>query len=430
MPLFGRRGSSNTFIQMLRNILNEGRELSKKDPERAKVVLREIHRLISYADANEKLSIENNKDEVIKILLEAGYLLFELGYKEISIDFFEMVKEYDPKLPDPYYQIAKILASQNIQLSYALANLQKAVELNPKFEDAMILMGDIYIIQGKFDETIKWYRNAFNISKNRMDILDKILSIDPNNRDALYSKLSYYKEKGDREAMVSIYLQLALLENKIELIDEGLKISPDNVQLLKEKAMFLIKQSKFKEAEKFLEEVEKLKPDDPELPVIKEMMVQKPLASESIFDETILEQAIPKVDDIIESAGNPESFRSMITAYISFNEFRENLKKAMEKLDVENAIILEELIKNGYDPGEFPFMDDLKVLIKPIEHFVKNNYNEAEKLLNEYVSKDQKNAYVWYYKYKVARIKGNENAAKNFRLMAIKLNPKLDKIEM
>jgi len=430
MPLLGRRGPSPTFIQMLRDTLNEGRELSKKDPERAKVMLRKIHRLISDADESERLAIENNKEEVIKILLEAGSLLFELSDKEKSIDFFEKVKEYNPKLPEPYYQIAKILASQNIQLSYALVNLQKAIELNPKFEDAMILMGDIYRMQGKIDETIKWYREAFNISKNRIDILDKILAIDPNNRDSLYSKLSYYKEKGDKESLANIYLQLALLENKIELIDEGLKISPDNFQLLKEKARFLINQGKFNEAEKFLEKVEKLKPDDPELTIIKEMMVQKPSTSESIFEDIIVEQAVPKVEEIIESANNPESLRSMITAYVSFNEFRENLKKAMEMLDVENAIILEELIKNGYNPEEFPFRDDLKAIIKPIEQFVKNNYDEAERLLNEYVSKNQRNAYAWYYKYKIAKIKGNENAAKNFRLMAMKLNPKLEKIEM
>jgi len=430
MPLFGRRSPSNTFIQTLRDILDEGKELSKKDPERARIVLREILRLINYANESEKLAIDNNKDEVIKILLDAAFLLFEMGFKELSVEFFEKVKEYDPKLPEPYYQIAKILSSQKIQLSYALANLQKAVELNPKFEDAMVLMGDIYVKLGRFDDAIKWYRESFNISKNRIDILDKILAIDPNNRDALYTKLSYYKEKGEKEALTNIYLQLALLENKIELIDEGLKISPDNVQLLKEKARFLINQGRFNEAEKFLEKVEKLKPDDPEIPIIKEMIVQKPSTSESIFEDIIVEQAVPKVEEIIESANNPESLRSMITAYISFNEFRENLKKAMEMLDVENAIILEELIKNGYNPEELPFRDDLKAIIKPIEQFVKNNYDEAEKLLNEYVSKKQKNAYAWYYKYKIAKIKGNENAAKNFRLMAMKLNPKLEKIEM
>ncbi len=431
MPLIGRRGPSQTFMQMLKDTLNEGRELAKTDPERAKVMLRKIHRLISDADESEKLAIESNKDEIIKILLEAGSLLFELGDKEKSIDFFEKVKEYNPKLPEPYFQIAKILASQNIQLSYALVNLQKAVELNPKYEDAMVLMGDIYRIQGNTIETIKWYREAFNISKNRIDILDRILSIDPNDRDALYHKLSYYREKGDKESMANIYLQLGILENKIELIDEGLKISPDNTQLLKEKARFLINQKKFNEAEKFLEKVEKLSPDDPELPILKALMLERPATVENIFEDIgIMEQALPKIEDIIESMKDPKSLRDMVTAYITYPEFRENLIKAMEKMDVEQAVVLEELIRNGYDPKEFPFNEDLKNLIPAVEFFVKQNYDDAEKLLNATVTKNQKNPYAWYYKYKTAKIKGNENAAKNFRLMALKLNPKIEKLEM
>ncbi len=384
MPLIRRRGTSNSFMQMLKDTLNEGIRLSRTDPERAKVMLRKIHRLISDADESEKLAIENNKDDVIRILYDAGSLLFELSDKEKSIDFFEKIKEYNPKLPEPYFQIAKILASQNIQLPYALVNLKRAVELNPKYEDAIVLMGDIYRIQGNIEETIKWYKEAFNISKNRIDILDRILSIDPNDKDALYSKLSYYREKGDKESMASIYLQLAILENKIELIDEGLKISPENIQLLKEKARFLINQKKFSEAEKFLEKVEKLNPGDPELPIIKALMVEKPVTVENIFEDIGI---------------------------------------------VEQAVILEDLIKNGYDPNEFPFSEDLKNLIPAVKYFVEQKYDD-EKLLNAFVSKNQRIAYAWYYKYKIAKIKGNEVAAENFRLMALNLNKNIEKLEM
>ncbi|MEM2117006.1 MAG: hypothetical protein QW754_04680, partial [Thermoplasmata archaeon] len=84
MPLLGRRPSVN-FITMLKDLLRQGEEEAKKDPNAAKVTLRKIHRMISDADPAERTAIEENKNDVINILLRAGELLFELNDKDKSI---------------------------------------------------------------------------------------------------------------------------------------------------------------------------------------------------------------------------------------------------------------------------------------------------------------------------------------------------------
>jgi tetratricopeptide (TPR) repeat protein len=420
MPLLGRRGPSTTFMQMLRDLLEQGRNEAKTNPNNAKVTLRKIHRLISDADQSEKMAIEENKEEVIKILLEAGELLFELSDKDKSIDYFEKVKELDPKNVKAWYEIGRILISQNLQIPYAIVNLKKAIELDPTNYKAMELLGDLFRIRHEDSEAIKWYREAMKYSENKIELLDKILAVNPNDMDALNEKLNFYISKGMKEEAAMIYLQLALSKNSLDLVDEGLKLLPNNPQLLKAKARMLLSMGKKSEAQQFIEKVEKLAPDDPELIILKSQMEEKEEVAEDLFGELTFGEEEPDENTLMIALYDPPTLRKHLKNFGSNESFREKLDRLLSSIGRSMDLLpaVEEILKAGVDlktiEDVFPEKDGIRA-------FVSGDKDSAEKFFNNIVQKDQKNPVAWYYKARIANEKGNKFAAKNFLSMAIRL---------
>lgn len=446
MPLFGRRAPSSNFIQMLKDLLEDGKAEAKVDPEKAKVTLRKIHRMISDADPNEKLAIDQNKKDVINILLEAGTLLFELSDKEKSIDYFEKVKEMDPNNARAWYEIGRILVSQNIQIPYATVNLKKALDLDKNNYRVMILLGDIYRIQRDNENAMKLYKEALGLSPEKLEILDRILSIDPSNRDALKEKLKYLLEKGDKEGAAQIYMQLGIIEDNIDFLDEWLKISPDNVSLLKEKARMLLKRGKKSEATQFIERVKKLSPDDPEIAILESMLVEKKAAvEEDLFGDLGISEIIgegstnfpeqekvgePDVNDLEQAISSGE-IKDMVSKYSNSETFIEKLNAVLSKYVGNYEILiptLEYALKSGIDKEKLKSLkESLGPIFDAISYFLQDKLDDAEKILNTIVLKDQKNALAWFYKARIAGKKNNALAAKNFLMMAEKFG-KFDRL--
>ena len=419
MPLLGRRPSVN-FITMLKDLLRQGEEEAKKDPNAAKVTLRKIHRMISDADPAERTAIEENKNDVINILLRAGELLFELNDKDKSIDYFEKVKEYDPKNVKAWFEIGRILVSQNVQIPYAIVNLKKAIELDPTNYNAMVLHGDIYRIRHENEESLKWYKESLKYSENKLDILNRILAVDPNDEEALKQKLNYFISSGMKEEASNIYLQMALSKNSIDLVDEGLKLTPNNIELLKTKARFLISMGRKSEAEQFIEKVEKVSPDDPELLLLKKQVEEKVEETQDIFGELSLDMNEPDENDIAIAIYDIPTLRKLLKNFGMNESFKNKLENVLlskgRSLEIISAI--EENLRDGI-PLEglkqyFPEIDGIKI-------FVSGDLENSEKFFNSLVQKDQKNAVAWYYKARIAKAKGNLMASKNFLTMALRL---------
>ena len=419
MPLLSRRPSVN-FITMLKDLLRQGEEEAKKDPNAAKVTLRKIHRMISDADPAERTAIEENKNDVINILLRAGELLFELNDKDKSIDYFEKVKEYDPKNVKAWFEIGRILVSQNVQIPYAIVNLKKAIELDPTNYNAMVLLGDIYRIRHENEESLKWYKESLKYSENKLDILNRILAVDPNDEEALKQKLNYFISSGMKEEASNIYLQMALSKNSIDLVDEGLKLTPNNIELLKTKARFLISMGRKSEAEQFIEKVEKVSPDDPELLLLKKQVEEKVEETQDIFGELSLDMNEPDENDIAIAIYDIPTLRKLLKNFGMNESFKNKLENVLlskgRSLEIISAI--EENLRDGI-PLEglkqyFPEIDGIKI-------FVSGDLENSEKFFNSLVQKDQKNAVAWYYKARIAKAKGNLMASKNFLTMALRL---------
>lgn len=443
MPLLGRRAPSSNFIQMLKDLLESGRAEAKTDPDKAKITLRKIHRMIADADPNEELAIEQNKQDVINILLEAGALLFELSDKDKSIDYFEKVKEMDPNNARAWYEIGRILVSQNIQIPYATVNLKKALDLDRNNHRVMVLLGDLYRIQRDNENAMRLYKEALKLSPEKMEILDRILSLDPTNREALKEKLEYLLEKGDREGAAQIYMQLGIVEDNINLLDEGLKISPDNVSILKEKSRMLINHGKKSEATQFIERVKKLSPSDPEIAILEGMVVeQRAVVQEDIFGDLGI-QGVGEVKEAVEEhpeqggvvekepdANEIESailsgkIKDLISRHSGSDIFVQNLDTVLSKFAESYEILIPSLelsLRSGIDKEKLKMLNErLGPVLDAISFFLQNRLDDAEKILNGTVLKDQKNALAWFYKARIAGMKNNALATKNFLMMAKK----------
>ncbi|MGC8646425.1 MAG: tetratricopeptide repeat protein, partial [Thermoplasmata archaeon] len=296
MPLFGKRSSNKTFVQVLRDTLEEGKNYSSVDPTKARVTIRKILRMIEDASKQEKQAIMENKEEVINILWEAGRTLYDLNDREKAFDFFEKIKELNPNDYKPWFEIGKTLLTLNIQIPYATVNLKKALELNPDNVETLVLLGDVYRIQKDLENAKKYYKEALKKDPGRADIAEKILTIDPNDVEVLKLLLNYYLKIDDKLKVAEVYAHLASVENNMEYIQKALELNPDNVNILKTKIRLLIENKNFQEAKVTLDRLIELVPSDSEIYILKELINNK--SSEN----KLFEEIKPESNAVKESA--------------------------------------------------------------------------------------------------------------------------------
>ncbi|WP_161633593.1 tetratricopeptide repeat protein [Fervidicella metallireducens] len=145
-----------------------------------------------------------------------------------SIDLFE---EYNRKYNDNdyliYFQLG-ILYYYDEQMDKAVENLNKSVILNPDYIDSYILLSAVYSYKEDYANALKYYKICiekddkileayyqiawiqYYINKNTNEALkyiDKILSIEENNADALYFKAEILYLEGRKNDALSIIEQ-------------------------------------------------------------------------------------------------------------------------------------------------------------------------------------------------------------------------------
>jgi cellulose synthase operon protein C len=73
--------------------------------------------------------------------------------------------QLDPNRSDSYLNLA-ILQMRGQQFDAAEGNFKKAVELSPKSTNGLVLMGNFYQSRGRFPEAEQWYRRAIETAAN------------------------------------------------------------------------------------------------------------------------------------------------------------------------------------------------------------------------------------------------------------------------
>ncbi|MGC8630138.1 MAG: tetratricopeptide repeat protein [Thermoplasmata archaeon] len=452
MPLLKRKSTVSSLLKSVSSMYNDAKEYEKSNPEKAKLTYKKILPAISEFDNVEELN--QNALKISEILTDAGIALFRLDDKEVSIDYFEKAKTLDPKNAEAWFNLGKVLVSLNRQLPYALICLKEAFNNNPDNINAKILLADIYRIQGEKDKALEIYKEIINRVDDRLDIINKILKLDENNKDALLEKVEYLKSKDKLDELPEIYKKLAIIDKNEEYLDEGLKLYPDNLALLLEKAIFLINDKLYTYAKEIIlnilntdpENIDALElnenldrlmnPDKPEIEKKKgelasnifENIFETKTETKKMETETQPDQNIDHVKSSILSGSE--------TLEQDLDAFKENLNKLPEILnDLEvpdNTLV--RIVEYLISIQDF---DVAKAMAARLKDSLKNNFYNgyilfkagniegSEAFFNEILKVSMDHAPTWYYKAAIMAWKKNESACKNFLLMAIKKDPSL-----
>ena len=129
-----------------------------------------------FEDAVEKInkSLELKNDWEISYFYRAvAYHALE-NYDEAMLDYTKSI-QLNPNMTDAYYNRAKIILSESnspmSEIKKAIADLEKALELDDKFVDALFAMAAAYKKLGEYHKSLEY--------------LEKLLQITP---DAVHAK--------------------------------------------------------------------------------------------------------------------------------------------------------------------------------------------------------------------------------------------------
>jgi len=94
-----------------------------------------------------------------------GLALFQKGEVDEAMAQFQKALEINPNYDDAHYNFGNILLQRG-QLDEAMAQYEKALEINPNYADAHNNLGNILLQKGHLDEAIEQYQKALKINPN------------------------------------------------------------------------------------------------------------------------------------------------------------------------------------------------------------------------------------------------------------------------
>jgi tetratricopeptide (TPR) repeat protein len=446
MPLLKRKSTASNVLKTITNIYDDAKSYEQANPEKAKARYKKI--LNSVAELGNEEDLDQNATKISEVLTNTGNAMSRLDDKESAKEFFEKAKVFDPKNAEALYNLGKILISQNIQLPDALLCLKEAVNSDPKNTNAKILLADVYRLQGDKDKALEIYKEVVNEVQEKSDIINKILKLDPNNKEVLLEKVAYLKSINKLEELPETYKKLAMVDKNQNYITEGLELFPNNQSLLIEKARFLVDDKQYNDAKNIISDVLANNPDNAEAQSVIEEIDNLSTVKRR-RTEGKKEELVDKVfEDICEPESETKEIKS-IKPEQSIDSIKTDILSDSETLEADLKTFKDELYKlptilkevNASDDSIariVEFLVELKEfeLAKPvagnIKDSLKNNFyagyilfksgkiEESEKFFNDILKVSVDCALTWYYKAAVVAWKKNENACKNFLMMAIK----------
>ena len=121
-----------------------------------------------FNDAIDKInkSLEMKKDWAIPYFYRAASYHALGEYDEAMLDYTKAIS-LDENMTDAYYNRARITLSrkdiQNPDIKKAISDLEKALKLDPKFQDALYAMAAAYKKLGDYHKTLEYIEKLLNI---------------------------------------------------------------------------------------------------------------------------------------------------------------------------------------------------------------------------------------------------------------------------
>ncbi|ADD08040.1 lipopolysaccharide assembly protein LapB [Candidatus Aciduliprofundum boonei] len=443
LPLFGgRKKRESTIVRDYAKTLEDAKALMNSgEDDRAQILLRRINRWVSEDFDRVSALSPKEKKTLSRILTEAGEKMLVLKDYEYAIKTLEKAKSLDRNNVRAWLDIGRNLLERNVQIPYAVASLKEAVKLAPNNVEANILLGDALRMEGELKSALEAYFRALEVDPENEDVINKILKIEPDNVEVLKKYAELLKKKGNYNELLKVYNRLYSLTKDEKYLEEGLDIDPGNKDLLITKVRFLMDNNELVEANRIIEQLKEDYPDDPTVQMLYEEISGgekeevKPIAVDELFGDLGIDEAIGDMSTEGNEAEEvkEETKEEEINKVDAFLEaFKDgNLDKAKEILkglnpnefmDLANREISFELAKFMVDNLE---IEKGNIILE--EMLSHQAYDYAEKILNEILKRNFKDAKALFYKGKLMAAKGNDMGARNFLMMSVKFDSEIKK---
>lgn len=128
-------------------------------------------------DAIEFVPWEYDNYVFITSMYSMGAEYLDPGYSEKAVEFGEKGVEVEPYGPAVRFQLSRALMRLG-RFDEAQKHLETAVDLDPNYADAHVLLGDVYRQQGELDKALAVYKRALELKPDMQGIAASIASVE------------------------------------------------------------------------------------------------------------------------------------------------------------------------------------------------------------------------------------------------------------
>jgi tetratricopeptide (TPR) repeat protein len=229
------------------------KEIVKNDKnEEAHFMLGQVRfEVKNYEGMNESFSkalqlSDQHKQDIMRYRLSVWGTLFNEGvayynkgrdsavYYDKALKLFNTAIQTEPDSSTTYY-VAALAHFSNKEMPAAIGKLETAVQKDPKYSDAIRLLGQFYTVTAGEKADAKDDAGAKAYQEKATQMFERAYQLDPNNGDIIKTLIdSYERSKQVSKAMA--------------LTSEAVKKEPDNKVFRYAYGAFLLKQEKYKES--------------------------------------------------------------------------------------------------------------------------------------------------------------------------------------
>lgn len=205
-----------------------------------------IHFLKAEDYGSAKNLLSSLPDTIPEYLLKCGMRWREFEVYDHAKIYFDLYQLSDGKNPMAYYEYGKMIHEENPNEEENIIKLyEKAISLKKSFVPAYIALAEIYSENGQSVKALSYYEDALKHNEKCKEALERLGNIYFLNNQ--YNEAGKYFERlinltpNDPEnseyyaTLSSCHFNLENYQRAKELIDEAIRLEPDNITFLQKK---------------------------------------------------------------------------------------------------------------------------------------------------------------------------------------------------
>lgn len=204
------------------------------------------------------------------------------GKYDVALAVYQSLVKAHPSDPELRYNLGRAYHEKGrtdpLLLDNAISEYKKAIELKPKYTDAMFNLGLVYMLKGAYEDSIRQFKDLVPISPKDPDVYFNLGNAmiqlaktkkDPEKKSLYEEGIGIYKkalELDRKHTGASVNLALALMDLKREqealpILRDAARYNPNSADVRFVLGLGYLKRGYVKDAIRELEKAVELKPD-------------------------------------------------------------------------------------------------------------------------------------------------------------------------